>query len=107
MSFYQANLAVLAAGNAFLLYRQYRRDHKAADSSGVTKPLTDNIGADTDVGVDVEGEIPRDNVEEFKEAVRKFQWDFFLVYALAVAADWLQVRPHLLPPIRLFRSTPY
>jgi hypothetical protein len=95
MSFYQANLAVLAAGNAFLLYRQYKREHKAVDSGSVTKPLTDDVDKDTDVGADIEGDIPGDNVEEVKEAVRKFQWDFFLVYALAVAADWLQVRLYL------------
>lgn len=98
MSFYQANLAVLAAGNAFLLYRQYKREHKAVDSGSVTKPLTDDADKDEDVSSDIEGDIPGDNVEEIKEAVRKFQWDFFLVYALAVAADWLQVRPLPLSP---------
>lgn len=85
MSFYQVNLAVLAAGNAFLLYRQYKREHKPADR--VTQPLTE----DDDTDRDVEVEIPGDDAAASKEAVNKFKWDFFLVYALAVAADWLQV----------------
>lgn len=86
MSFYQANLAVLAAGNAILLYRQYRRESKPVESD--TKPLTEEI---EDIDPDVEVEIPSDDSADTREVIWKFLWDFFLVYALAVAADWYVV----------------
>lgn len=91
LSFYQLNLALFATGNAYLLYRQYRREQKPSAPPPVAS-------ADDDSDRDVELELPDGNgsVTASKEAVRKFQWDFFLVYALAVAADWLQVR--FLPP---------
>jgi hypothetical protein len=99
MSFYQANLAVLGAGNAFLLYRQYKREHKPADR--VTQPLTE----DDDTDRDVEVEIPGDDAAATEEAVNKFKWDFFLVYALAVAADWLQVDPPFPSPSHVFQDS--
>jgi hypothetical protein len=85
MDFYQANLAVFAAGNAYLLYRQYSRqaqktveqketaqiEHQDGDDDGDGAPLMDSSAA---------------------QAARKFQIEYFSVYALAVAADWLQVR---------------
>lgn len=84
MSFYQLNLGIFAAGNAYLLYRQYQREQKPPAEA--LQPLPDD---DTDR--DVELELP-EIVAASKAAVSKFKWDFFLVYALAVAADWLQVR---------------
>ncbi|KAH8907806.1 major facilitator superfamily transporter [Coniochaeta sp. PMI_546] len=89
LSFYQLNLALFATGNAYLLYRQYRREQKPSAPPPVAS-------ADDDSDRDVELELPDGNgsVTASKEAVRKFQWDFFLVYALAVAADWLQ-GPHI------------
>ena len=88
MSFYQANLAAFAAGNAYLLYRQYQREQKPAPL-----PVPAASGSDSGSDRDVEHELPEGHhgVAGSREAVRKFQWDFFLVYALAVAADWLQV----------------
>ncbi|KAB5560025.1 major facilitator superfamily transporter [Coniochaeta sp. 2T2.1] len=95
-SFYQLNLAVLASGNAYLLYRQYKREQEPAVAQHEPIPHTPT-STDSDSDRDVELEHDTGNgagLAASKEAVRKFQWDFFLVYALAVAADWLQ-GPHI------------
>lgn len=67
MSFYELNLAALVTVNAFLLYRQYR----------VQEPVETLLG-------DAESR------EKHRKDARRFAWTFFPVYALAVAADWLQ-----------------
>lgn len=70
MTFYQLNFAVLVTANAALAYRQYRklkRQEKLA-----------NIGPEIE------------NSGEREESAR-FTKDFFTVYLLVVAADWLQV----------------
>ncbi|KAF7558932.1 hypothetical protein G7046_g5223 [Stylonectria norvegica] len=71
MSFYAINLAGFAAVDAYLLYRQYRvqnpSDRLPRNESAKTTRLDDGI---------------------------KFQEMFYPVYALAVAADWLQ-GPHI------------
>ncbi|KAJ9133333.1 Major facilitator superfamily transporter [Coniochaeta hoffmannii] len=92
MSFYQLNLALFATGNAYLLYRQYARDKKPA---AIPIPQSaEEADASPDRDVELENHDANGSVAASKEAVRKFQWDFFLVYALAVAADWLQ-GPHI------------
>ena len=73
--FYEINLGVFAVGNAYLLYRQYRG----------RKPA--NAGYE-----ELEDDHDREGVDQ--GVVRRFQLDYFLVYALAVAADWLQ-GPHI------------
>ena len=71
MSFYQVNLALFAAGNAYLLYRQYAGERRE-------KQGEQELGDQTEQ-------------RESAAAVRKFQIQYFSVYALAVAVDWLQV----------------
>lgn len=87
MSFYQINLAVFAAGNAYLLYRQYRREHKTRETQSLA---SDSDREDADA---VRDDLLAENGAGAgsQEAVRRFKRDFFAVYALAVAADWLQV----------------
>ena len=77
MSFYQLNLAVFATGTAYLLYQQYRRDA---------------VKGSEDMKDDTETQTILERTATLEE-VRRFQLDFFLVYGLAVAADWLQVGP--------------
>lgn len=77
--FYQLNLAAFAIGNAFLLYKQYRTG-KDIKTAGILEPKD---------ATDVES-ILEHTANEGK--IQKFRIDFFLVYALAVAADWFQVR---------------
>ncbi len=97
MSFYQLNLALFATGNAYLLYRQYARDKKPA---AIPIPQSaEEADASPDRDVELENHDANGSVAASKEAVRKFQWDFFLVYALAVAADWLQVLPSAPRPL--------
>jgi len=88
MTFYQLNLAAFACGNAFLLYRQYRRDKAAGPEE-----LKDDA--------ETQGMLARTATTE---EVRRFKLDFFLVYGMAVAADWLQVglQGVLLPTCRTF-----
>lgn len=73
MSFYELNLAAFVTVNAFLLYRQYR----------VQEPVETLLG-------DAESR------EKYRKDAQRFAWTFFPVYALAVAADWLQVSRLLL-----------
>lgn len=110
MSFYQVNLAVFAAGNAYLLYRQYRREH---GKTRETRPLaSDPEGHEDDADTkdeerDLLGENGGGGGAQNREAVRSFQRDFFTVYALAVAADWLQVRSHASYILLLENLTPF
>lgn len=90
MPFYQLNLALFAGANAYLLYRQYAREQKATLSPVPSSPAEDDTSSSSDR--DVESETHDDgSVPTTKEAARGFQRDFFVVYALAMAADWLQV----------------
>jgi MFS family permease len=85
MSFYQINLAVFAAGNGYLLYRQYKRQAK-------TVAELKREGHVEDQSDDEDTVLPP--TASAALAARKFQIDYFSVYALAVAADWLQ-GPHI------------
>lgn len=73
--FYEINLGVFAIGNAFLLYRQYRGPKPA-------EPDYEQL------------EDRAERAEVNPAAVRRFQLEYFLVYGLAVAADWFQ-GPHI------------
>lgn len=97
MVFYEANLGVFAAANAYLLYRQYRG--RSSAGGGYEKvdasSRDDVVREDVDDGhedVESTAATATNHIEAPPGAVRQFQRDFFIVYALAVAADWLQVR---------------
>jgi hypothetical protein len=91
-SFYQLNLALFASANAYLLYRQYARERKPAFQPVPQSPTgSDDTSSERDL--EHEPDSDKGGLAASQEAVTKFQWDFFLVYALAVAADWLQVFP--------------
>lgn len=83
MDFYQLNLAVFVATNSYLLYRQYNSSN--------------NKGAKKDIDISLASSIDLETAEKGSDgrAARRFQLNFFLPYALAVAADWLQVCPAL------------
>jgi hypothetical protein len=70
MEFYQLNFAALVAVNAGFAYRQYRQ--------GKCKPKTASIVS----------EVEKSTGEE---EIARFTNDFFTIYLLVVAADWLQV----------------
>ncbi|OAA65524.1 major facilitator superfamily transporter [Niveomyces insectorum RCEF 264] len=79
MDFYRANLGVLVATNAYLLWSQYRAT-KNGDEAAKSDPSLEERG---------------ERAKAFAtENGRRFQLNFFLPYALAVAADWLQ-GPHI------------
>ncbi|KAK6859900.1 major facilitator superfamily domain containing protein 5 [Apiospora arundinis] len=82
MDFYQLNLAVFVATNSYLLYRQYNSSN--------------NKGAKKDIDISLASSIDLETAEKGSDgrAARRFQLNFFLPYALAVAADWLQ-GPHI------------
>ncbi|KAK8132592.1 hypothetical protein PG999_000765 [Apiospora kogelbergensis] len=82
MDFYQLNLAVFVATNGYLLYRQYN-----SNSNKKTKE---------DIDLSLAGSADLETAEKRPDggAARRFQFNFFLPYALAVAADWLQ-GPHI------------
>ncbi|KLU83105.1 hypothetical protein MAPG_02171 [Magnaporthiopsis poae ATCC 64411] len=74
--FYQVNLVVLAVANAYPLYKQWK-----------TKPREPTP-------VLLSQRQDRQDPESLARAATvasKFKHDFFVAYALAVAADWLQV----------------
>ncbi|KAH8886774.1 major facilitator superfamily transporter [Thozetella sp. PMI_491] len=88
--FYQVNLGVFAVGSAFLLYQQYRRENS---SERAPRPLA----ASQEDGDSEDGEVIElggVEGEDIGAIARQFKVEFFLVYALAVAADWLQ-GPHI------------
>ncbi|KAF4920073.1 Molybdate-anion transporter [Colletotrichum viniferum] len=89
MDFYSLNLAVFVAGNGYLLYRQYQRQQDEV----VEELKQEASGAD--YGSDGEAEHQGSLLgTDTKAAARQFQLDYFPVYALAMAADWLQ-GPHI------------
>jgi MFS transporter, MFS domain-containing protein family, molybdate-anion transporter len=75
MDFYHINLAVFASTNAYLLYRQYQKGKKTAPDFTLVDPTS----------------VEHAEKEELSGTARRFQINYFLPYALAVAADWLQV----------------
>ena len=76
MSFYQVNFATLVAANAVLAYRQYRQ----AIWQEITPKTTP----------DIEKSARKGEIDQFTK-------DFFVVYLLVVAADWLQVSITIAP----------
>jgi hypothetical protein len=70
MIFYQLNFATLAAANAVVACRQYRH--------GEWQKTTASIGPEIEKSAE-------------KEEIARFTKDFFAIYLLVVAADWLQV----------------
>lgn len=76
MDFYQVNLGVLVATNTYLLWSQYRRT-KNDEALTLLDPAHEERGEKLD-GTGTGN-------------ARRFQLNFFIPYALAVAADWLQV----------------
>ncbi|KAK4031348.1 major facilitator superfamily transporter [Parachaetomium inaequale] len=97
--FYEANAALFAAGSAYLLSRQYWRSNNRLRRPGAeAEPskegdLEREIEDQSDHSDGAHGSDPSIAAES-SEAIRRFQIDYFLVYALAVAADWLQ-GPHI------------
>lgn len=85
MPFYQLNLVLFAAVNVVLLHRQYQARRRQVDSSEGTKDDADH---------EVESQQLLKNPSELKAAARRFQYEYFTVYAFAVAADWVQ-GPHI------------
>ena len=71
MSFYQVNFAALVAVNTGLAYKQYRQ--------GQWQEATASMGPEIEKSVG-------------KEEISRFTRNFFTIYLLVVAADWLQVR---------------
>lgn len=108
--FYQLNLGLLASANAYLLYRQYAREQQQKTKSSSVLPVpespTDDDAAaassssDRDVESEARDDADGSSAAATKAAARGFQRDFLVVYALAMAADWLQV------PCPLFPTTP-
>lgn len=70
MSFYQLNFATLVAANTVLAYRQYRQRKWQ------------------ELAADISLEVEK---SEGKKEIARFTEDFFTIYLLVVAADWLQV----------------
>ncbi len=83
MSFYEINLGVFAAGNAYLLYKQYNLQKQRTQRHKEETAIENQHDEDN-------GVLSPDSSAAV--AARKFQIEYFSVYALAVAADWLQVR---------------
>ena len=100
MSFYQVNLAVFAAGNVFLLLRQYLRARQRTQERQRHQPGDD---AQLEDQPDHDGLLSSPSVSPALAAeARRFQLQFLAVYGLAVAADWLQVNipsPHSSIPL--------
>ncbi|KAH7025675.1 major facilitator superfamily transporter [Microdochium trichocladiopsis] len=92
--FYEANLFFFLLSNAGLLALQYRREkqrERKAASTVVEQPK--DVEAE-EATLDGELENVSNGVEANSDTVRTFQLNFFIPYALAVAADWLQ-GPHI------------
>jgi hypothetical protein len=70
MEFYQLNFAALVAVNTGFAYRQYRQGKCKPKKAGIVSEVEKSAG---------------------KEEVAQFTNDFFTIYLLVVAADWLQV----------------
>jgi hypothetical protein len=70
MDFYQLNFAALVAINAGFMYRQYQQGKCKPKAAGIVSEIEKAVG---------------------KEEIARFTSDFFTIYLLVVAADWLQV----------------
>jgi flagellar biogenesis protein FliO len=70
MEFYQLNFAALVAVNTGCTYRQYRQDKQKRKRVSIVSEIEKSAG---------------------KEEITRFTNDFFAIYLLVVAADWLQV----------------
>lgn len=73
MTFYELNFACLVLANAYLFYKQHQQDKFTESTKHV------DVGAKSD---------------HSEDAVPRFKKEFFSVYLLAFAADWLQ-GPHI------------
>ena len=74
--FYHLNLLGFAVSNCSPLHQQYRH--------GETKQDEDSIIL-----------LPVEPAPSLRDgAISNFKWDYFPAYAFALAADWIQVRPH-------------
>lgn len=80
MSFYQVNLGLFAVANVLLLHHQYVRRRQGRDSR--SKDGEDDR---------TESQQLLGPPAELPGIARRFQLEYFSVYAFAVAADWLQV----------------
>lgn len=80
--FYQVNLTVLAVANAYLLYKQWK-----------TKPREPSLVL---LSQHQDHQDP-ETLARAAAVASKFKYDFFVAYALAVAADWLQVGTSIYP----------
>ncbi|KAK4095803.1 major facilitator superfamily domain-containing protein [Parathielavia hyrcaniae] len=94
MVFYEANTALFALGSAYLLHWQYYKPGRPAEKNEGARGVLDGEDASDD-GTEVDS----------SDAARKFQIDFFSVYALAVAVDWLQ-GPHIYAIYRYEKQLP-
>jgi hypothetical protein len=70
MDFYQLNFAALVAINVGFVCRQYRQGKCKANPASIVSEIEKPAG---------------------KEEIARFTHDFFTIYLLVVAADWLQV----------------
>jgi len=70
MEFYQLNFAALVAVNTGFTYRQYRQSKRKQKTASIVSEIEKLAG---------------------KEETARFTNDFFTIYLLVVAADWLQV----------------
>ena len=70
MEFYQLNFAALVVVNTGFTYRQYRRGKRKQKLAGIVSEVEGSAG---------------------NEEIDRFTNDFFIIYLLVVAADWLQV----------------
>lgn len=88
--FYEANLFFFLLSNAGLLVFQHRRDRrdKQATKSAVASPR--DVEVEEELLDDKPENASSNVVDANNEAVRTFKINFFIPYALAVAADWLQ-----------------
>ncbi|KAK4123072.1 major facilitator superfamily domain-containing protein [Parathielavia appendiculata] len=94
MVFYEANTALFALGGAYLLHRQYYMPGRPAGKVESGRLMED-----------VEGTSDDGTEADSSDATRKFQINFFSVYALAVAVDWLQ-GPHIYAIYRYDKQLP-
>ncbi|KAL0937316.1 Molybdate-anion transporter 1 [Colletotrichum truncatum] len=92
MDFYSVNLALFVAGNGYLLYCQYKRQQEEV----VEELKQEAADADAGYGSDADAAEQQHSLlgSDTQAAARQFQLEYFPVYALAMAADWLQ-GPHI------------
>ncbi|TDZ30305.1 Molybdate-anion transporter [Colletotrichum spinosum] len=100
MDFYSANLAVFVVGNAYMLYRQYKRQKEEAGEE-LEHEVTEAEHRSDD---DAENQTPLLGTDT-TDVAQRFQRDYFPVYALAMAADWLQ-GPHIYAMYKYEKNIP-